>query len=207
MKKLISVFALCALFCTGLFADETEVKKSSNNWYENLRLEAEVPLLISLDFRGTYEFPINDALKWGAGLDFNIINPDFLTLLFAGPRILGSSTTVGTSYDITAFATFSFWDFYTSYGIGVGFCSTGGAAFIPFDLRLGWIPGSKSRDKGFFFKMETGFYGGCLGWKSEYISETYNNETGKYENTPVTQNFAGYYPYFKFISLGVAYKF
>ena len=55
--------------------------------------------------------------------------------------------------------------------------------------------------------METGFYGGCLGWKSEYTSQTYNEETGKNENTPVTQNVAGYYPYFKFISLGVAYKF
>ena len=84
MKKLISVFALCALFCTGLFAQETEVKKSGNNWYENLRIEAEVPLLFNFDFRGTYEFPINDALKWGAGLDFNILNPDLITALFLG---------------------------------------------------------------------------------------------------------------------------
>ena len=204
MKKLISVFALCALFCSGLFAQETEVKKSGNNWYENLRIEAEVPLLFNLDFRGTYEFPINDALKWGAGLDFNILNPDLITALFLG---IGTGTAAGTSYDITAFATFSFWDFYTSYGIGVGFCSTGGAAFIPFDLRLGWIPGSKSRDKGFFFKMETGFYGGCLGYKYEDSSQTYNSETGRNENITETKSIASYYPYFKFISLGVAYKF
>ena len=207
MKKLISVLALLAVLCGGLFADETEDKNSGNNWYDNLRLEAEVPLLLSLDFRGTYEFPINDVLKWGAGLDFNIITPDFFTFLLAGLSASGNSTKIGQSYDITAFATFSFWDFYTSYGIGVGFSSTGGATFVPFDWRFGWMPGSKSRDKGFFFKMETGFFGGCLGWNSEYTNQTYNSETDDYEDTTKTEKVAKYYPYFKFISLGVAYKF
>lgn len=35
----------------------------------------------------------------------------------------------------------------------------------------------------------------------------YNPETGRNENITETKSAASYYPYFKFISLGVAYKF
>lgn len=205
MKKILCVLVMSLALCGALFAQAAE-NAASKNWYENIRLEAEVPLLLSLDFSAAYEFPINSVLRWDAGLDVNFIMPDLLTSLMAGLSNLSAETKIGTSTGITAFASFWFWDFYTRYGLGLGFTSVGGSCFVPFDFRLGWEPGSRNRDKGFFFKMETGFYGGCLGWESKWNKTEYDKD-GKAVTVPVTEKYVHNYPFYKLLSLGVAYKF
>ena len=152
MKKLISVFALCALFCCGLFAQEDS--KSSNYGLERpLRFEVGYAPLLGVDFRGAYMFPINDVLRWDVGLEVNSID-----LVLSG-----------RSQNVLAVGSFCFWDFYTSYGLGIGFNDAGGAAFIPLDLRIGWEPGFR-KDKKWGFKLETGLFG------NTYKARISNNE-------------------------------
>ncbi len=157
MKKIISVLALCALFCSGLFALESPNRP--------IRIEAEYVPLVGIDVKGVYTFRINDVLRWDIGLDVNTINPGLLTSLAASGTIeFGTSTEVGRSINILAVGSFCFWDFYTSYGVGVGINTAGGAAFLPFDLRIGWEPGFR-KDRMWGFKLETGLFGNTYGAK------------------------------------------
>ena len=156
MKKLISVFALCALFCTGLFALESPNRP--------IRIEAEYVPLFGVDVKGVYTFRINDVLRWDVGLDVNTINPGLITSLVVGGVESGTFTQVGRSINVLAVGSFCFWDFYTSYGLGIGFNTAGGAAFIPFDLRIGWEPGFR-KDRMWGFKLETGLFGNTYGAK------------------------------------------
>ncbi len=56
-----------------------------------------------------------------------------------------------------AFASFWFWDFYASYGLGIAVNKEfGPVMLIPTDFRIGWQPNFRKRDRGFLFKMELG---------------------------------------------------
>lgn len=153
MKKLISVFALCALFCSGIFALESPNRP--------IRIEFEYVTYLGLDVKGVYTFRINDILRWDVGLEVNSID-----LVLSG-----------RSQNVLAVGSFCFWDFYASYGLGIGFNDAGGAAFIPLDLRIGWEPGFR-KDKMWGFKLETGLFGNtCKArisnneFKTEYTPE------------------------------------
>ena len=148
MKKLISVFALCALFCTGIFALESPNRP--------IRIEFEYVTYLGLDVKGVYTFRINDVLRWDVGLEVNAIDQ----ALF------------GRSQNVLAVGSFCFWDFYASYGLGIGFNDAGGAAFIPLDLRIGWQPGARKNNR-FAFKLETVLFGNTYGDnRYEYINGT-----------------------------------
>ena len=107
MKKLISVFALCALFCCGLFAQEDS--KSSNYGLERpLRFEVGYAPLLGVDFRGAYMFPINDVLRWDVGAEANVFIPGPIDVLaHVGTIYSGTSTFYGIPFNFLAFG--SFW--------------------------------------------------------------------------------------------------
>ena len=173
MKKLISVFALCALFCTGLFAQEDS--KSSNYGLERpLRFEVGYAPLLGVDFRGAYMFPINDVLRWDVGAEANVFIPGpFDVLAHAGTIYTAETRTFcGIPFNFLAFGSFWWWDFYVSYGFGLGINTAGGAAFLPFDARIGWQPGARKNNR-FAFKLETVLFGNTYGDnRYEYINGT-----------------------------------
>lgn len=173
MKKLISVFALCALFCTGLFAQEDS--KSSNYGLERpLRFEVGYAPLLGVDFRGAYMFPINDVLRWDVGAEANVLTPGFIEVV-AHVGTMEASPVVGIPVNFLAFGSFWWWDFYVSYGFGLGINTAGGAAFLPFDARIGWQPGARKNNR-FAFKLETVLFGSTYGDnRYEYI----NGKKGK----------------------------
>ena len=170
MKKLISVFALCALFCCGLFAQEDS--KSSNYGLERpLRFEVGYAPLLGVDFRGAYMFPINDVLRCDVGAEANVFIPGPFDVL--AHTMYGEATPfVGIPVNFLAFGSFWWWDFYVSYGFGLGINTAGGAAFLPFDARIGWQPGARKNNR-FAFKLETVLFG------STYGENRYENINGK----------------------------
>ena len=173
MKKLISVFALCALFCCGLFAQEDS--KSSNYGLERpLRFEVGYAPLLGVDFRGAYMFPINDVLRWDVGAEANVLTPGFIEVL-AHAGTMEAIPVVGIPVNFLAFGSFWWWDFYVSYGFGLGINTAGGAAFLPFDARIGWQPGARKNNR-FAFKLEKVLFGNTYGDnRYEYI----NGKEGK----------------------------
>ena len=163
MKKLISVFALCALFCTGIFAQEDS--KSSNYGLERpLRFEVGYAPLFGVDFRGAYMFPINDVLRCDVGAEANVFIPGPIDVLaHAGTIYTAETRTIcGIPFNFLAFGSFWWWDFYVSYGFGLGINTAGGAAFLPFDARIGWQPGARKNNR-FAFKLETVLFGNTYG--------------------------------------------
>ena len=172
MKKLISVFALCALFCSGLFAQEDS--KSSNYGLERpLRFEVGYAPLFGVDFRGAYMFPINDVLRWDVGAEANVFIPGPIDVLaHVGTIYVNTSTVYGIPFNFLAFGSFWWWDFYVSYGFGLGINTAGGAAFLPFDARIGWQPGARKNNR-FAFKLETVLFANTYGDnRYEYINGT-----------------------------------
>lgn len=173
MKKLISVFALCALFCCGLFAQEDS--KSSNYGLERpLRFEVGYAPLLGVDFRGAYMFPINDVLRWDVGAEANVLTPGFIEVL-AHTGTMEAIPAFGIPVNFLAFGSFWWWDFYVSYGFGLGINTAGGAAFLPFDARIGWQPGARKNNR-FAFKLETVLFGSTYG-DNRY--EDINGKKGK----------------------------
>lgn len=85
------------------------------------------------------------------------------------------------SLNILAVGDFWFWDFYTSYGVGLGINTVGKVAFIPFDLRIGWEPGSRKNNR-FAFKLEAGLFGNTYGAK---VYEYNNGSKGDYVRTDI----------------------
>ncbi|MCI6186419.1 MAG: hypothetical protein MR739_04495 [Spirochaetia bacterium] len=173
MKKLISVFALCALFCTGIFAQEDS--KSSNYGLERpLRFEVGYAPLFGVDFRGAYMFPINDVLRCDVGAEANVFIPGpFDVLAHAGTIYTAETRTFcGIPFNFLVFGSLWWWDFYVSYGFGLGINTAGGAAFLPFDARIGWQPGARKNNR-FAFKLETVLFGNTYGDnRYEYINGT-----------------------------------
>ena len=173
MKKLISVFALCALFCTGIFAQEDS--KSSNYGLERpLRFEVGYAPLFGVDFRGAYMFPINDVLRCDVGAEANVFIPGPIDVLaHAGTIYTAETRTIcGIPFNFLAFGSLWWWDFYVSYGFGLGINTAGGAAFLPFDARIGWQPGARKNNR-FAFKLEKVLFGNTYGDnRYEYINGT-----------------------------------
>ena len=182
MKKIICALALCLAICSSIFAKEDTDSKSSDEYElkRPVRIELGYVPLIGFDAKGAYMFRINDVLRWDVGVDVNFINPGIITtLLLSGGPFSGYSVEVGYSLNILAMADFWFWDFYTSYGLGVGINTVGKAAFIPFDLRIGWEPGARKNNR-VQFKLEAGLF------VNTYGSKTNERENGiTYQTTQI----------------------
>lgn len=131
--------------------------------FQPLRFELGYAPLLGVDFRGAYMFPINDVLRWDVGAEANVLIPGPIEMLaHVGTIYGGTSTVVGTPVNFLAFGSFWWWDFYVSYGLGLGINTAGGAAFLPFDARIGWQPGARKNNR-FAFKLETVLFGSTYG--------------------------------------------
>lgn len=175
MKKILCVLALCLAFCGGVFAQNDSASKSSVEYElkRPVRIELGWVPLLGLDVKGAYMFRINDVLRWDVGVDMKFMDPGLIMSLIQSGVIFGTDTEIGFSFDVLAMADFWFWDFYTSYGLGMGINTVGGAAFIPFDWRIGWEPGSRKNNR-VQFKLEMGLFGTTYGAK---VYDYYNRSS------------------------------
>ena len=108
-------------------------------------------------------FPINDVLRWDVGAEANVFIPGPIDVLaHVGTIYSGTSTIYGIPFNFLAFGSFWWWDFYVSYGFGLGINTAGGAAFLPFDARIGWQPGARKNNR-FAFKLETVLFANTYG--------------------------------------------
>ena len=141
MKKLFCVLAaLIALSCAA-FAQESEKK-----WYDDLSAGALFRLgfpTFGLEVHTNYDIPLTDAMHIGVGLNLNLCASISVAANGGGGGVDGSSTILNAS--------FWFKDFYASYGLGLG-----PACFIPYDVRIGWLPENSKKDRGACFNMEVG---------------------------------------------------
>ena len=151
MEKILSVFVALGMISCALFA-----KESSNKWYDNLSAGGLVRLgipTLGLEIHSRYEFPITESIHIDAGLNWNLCFGLGLKVSSgnnsAGFEIAGSSLISNVS--------FWFKDFYAYYGLGLGFAKE--PMFIPYDVRIGWQPGSSKKEKGVLFNMELGVIG------------------------------------------------
>ena len=179
MKKLFCVLAaLLALSCAA-FAQESEKK-----WYDDLSAGALFRLgipVFGLEVHTNYDIPLTDSMHIGLGLNFNLCLSIGISVNGEGRSISGSSTILNAS----------FWykDFYASYGLGLG-----PGCFIPYDVRIGWLPENSKKDKGACFNMEVGLI--AVGTYS-YVTD---------ENNQTDESYIGTMPCF-FTTLGCMYKF
>lgn len=186
MKKLACVFALFCVFVGGAIAQGD----NPDNLQRPIRAEVALNIMgiNGLDVRAAYTFPINDVFRWDLGLDINFLGNGvfdlFDTFTYAGSDTSGESEYIyfGMSFDILAMASFWFWDFYLSYGLGIGINTVGGSAFLPFDIRLGWEPASRKNNLA-TFKIEAGLFATTLGteiYKYKYYYETHDTYEYRY---------------------------
>ena len=155
MKKLLAVIAALAVTVCGAFAQENE--PAGDSWVDHVRIEADVELGLmqfGLEARGAYRFPINDILAWDAGVEMGWCMPGFLVGLSNSANNVDNSKL--HTFTTEAFASFWFWDFYVSYGLGFAVNAGYGPMLIPADVRVGWQPNFRKTDNGFIFKMELG---------------------------------------------------
>lgn len=198
MKKIFLSLALCLAFVTGLFAEEKAERKNFG-LERPLRFELGYAPLLGVDFRGAYMFPINDVLRWDVGAEANVLAPGFLeTLMHVKTINADESITVGIPINFLGFGSFWWWDFYVSYGLGLGVNTAGGAAFIPFDARIGWQPGARKNNR-FAFKIETVLFG------STYADKRYYTKS---DGTKVeTESKKAHYIISPRLNLGLAVRF
>ncbi|MGP1564811.1 MAG: hypothetical protein ACTTHU_05210 [Treponema sp.] len=174
MKRIIGMLAFCLVLCSTIFAQESKDGKAKKTGVDRpMRVEIGWTPLVGIDTKAAYMFPINDVLRWDVGMDVNMMTASSIDIV-EGQRILnellGKNATVGQSINIIPFGSFWFWDFYTSYGLGVGINTIGSAAFLPVDFRIGWQPGAR-KNRRFTFKLEAGLYGMAY---SEKITDYYD---------------------------------
>lgn len=177
MKRIIGMLAFCLALCSTVFAQESKDGKAKKTGVDRpMRVEIGWTPLLGIDTKAAYMFPINDVLRWDVGIDVNAMTASLIDTILAKSFLkedliqAGTSTTVGKSTNIISFGSFWFWDFYTSYGLGVGINTNGSAAFLPVDFRIGWQPGAR-KNRRFAFKLETGLYGTTY---SEKITDYYD---------------------------------
>ena len=161
MKRLIAALLALSMITCAVFAQETETDEvetvsteTGSNWYDNVRVEVDLGIGVftnRLEVRGAYMFPINDILRWDAGLELSYFMPA-ISILGA----LGSTSGQTNGINLIPFGSFWFWDFYVSYGLGLCISPDYGAFFAPCDLRVGWQKDFRKTEKGFLFKMEVG---------------------------------------------------
>ena len=164
MKKILSVFVVLGMISCALFA-----KESSNKWYENLSAGGLLRLgfpTFGLEIHNRYEFPITESIHIDAGLNLNLCSGWGLTVS-SGNDSVGVETA-----GLSLIPNVSFWfkDFYAYYGLGLGFATE--TMFIPYDVRIGWQPGSSKKEKGVLFNMELGLIGTpSLSFENEKITD------------------------------------
>ena len=170
MKRVIGMLGLCLALCSTIFAQENKGEKAKKTGVNRpLRVEIGWTPLSSIDTKAAYMFPINDVLRWDVGIDVNMMEAALADAEVAKNFLEeiqpGTSTNAGKSINIIPLGSFWFWDFYTSYGLGVGINTNGSAAFLPVDFRIGWQPGAR-KNRRFTFKLEAGLYGTIYGEKN-----------------------------------------
>ncbi len=170
MKRVIGMLGLCLSLCSTIFAQENKGEKAKKTGVNRpLRVEIGWTPLSSIDTKAAYMFPINDVLRWDVGIDVNMMEATLADAEVAKNFLEeiqpGTSTNAGKSINIIPLGSFWFWDFYTSYGLGVGINTNGSAAFLPVDFRIGWQPGAR-KNRRFAFKLEAGLYGTTYGEKN-----------------------------------------
>lgn len=153
ISKGSSFFFACGLISGGLAKRDFSPTMGAHGTMS--KGEVDVGLGISAQFiaevRGAYRFPINDILAWDAGLGVG-----YYSVAFLGGRTPFANNPEN-SFMTEAFASFWFWDFYASYGLGIAVNKEfGPVMLIPTDFRIGWQPNFRKRDRGFLFKMELG---------------------------------------------------
>ena len=154
MKKIIAVIAAMVVMSCAAFAQS---ESSGDSWVDNVRIEVDVGLGLQfiLEARGAYRFPINSILAWDVGFEAGYCAPSFLWAV--ANSMNGDNNNELNTFITEAFASFWFWDFYMSYGLGFAINKGFGPMMIPTDFRLGWQPNFRQKDRGFLFKMELGF--------------------------------------------------
>jgi len=179
MKKLI-----CALVALLGLSFASFSQESQNKWYDNFSAGGLFRLgfpTFGLEIHTNYDFPLTDSLHIGVGLNINMAASISLTLNGEGGGISGSSTVINGS--------FWFKDFYASYGLGLG-----PDCFIPYDIRIGWLPENSRKSKGACFNMEVGLI--AVGTYSHSTDENGNNIKTPTGTMPCV-----------FTTLGCMYKF
>lgn len=146
MKKIACVLLILVGLSAAVFAQD------GNSWYkDHLRIEADGGfglITTSFEVRSAYRAPINDNLRWDAGVDVSFKMPSLVAAI-------GGAGDVKTT-NIEAFGSFWFYAFYIQYGFGIGI-SDAGVGFMPYDIRLGFQPGINNNNGGHWnFKMELG---------------------------------------------------
>lgn len=165
MKKLLCALFFSLTLVTGLFAEGGLGGFIENNKCERpIRLEADAGLTYggaSFEVKGAYMFRITDNLRWDLGLGVSYNTYAYSDSVPFGSNLNENQFYGGDSFNTILFGSFWFGDWYTNYGLGVGVSKAGGAAFIPFDWRIGWQPGSRENNR-VAFKLEFALMGSSV---------------------------------------------
>lgn len=180
MKKILCVITTLMIFSGTIFAQE------GHKWTDGLSAGGLFRLgfpTSGLEIHSRYAFPITKSIHVDAGLNLNLCLS--WSAGFSAGGTSGGVAFGGTS--IIPNASIWYKDFYLHYGFGIG--SAKKTHFVPYDIRIGWLPGNTKKDNGVCFNMEMGL----IATPVEGI------ENGEVVSTTLFPGF--------FMTLGAMYKF
>ena len=174
MKKLLCVVAVCIAVCGCLFAQE-----GGESFFEKSKVERPIRVDLTLDLaqgnlggkstggielKGSYMFriPNTKLFRWDVGLGLERQSPSSADRVEYDFDSNYNYSYGNRSTNIKLYASFWVSNFYACYGLGFGINDVGGAAFIPVDFRLGWMPKSTANTRC-QFKMELASVGNTIG--------------------------------------------
>ncbi|MBR5401000.1 MAG: hypothetical protein IK102_04230 [Treponema sp.] len=176
MKKITCIITTLLILVGSIFAQE------GHKWTDGLSAGGLFRLGIptsGLEIHSRYAFPITKSIHVDAGLNINLCLSWYAYGGDAGVAFGGTS--------IIPNASVWYKDFYLHYGLGIGSASK--THFVPYDIRIGWQPGSTKKENGVCFNMEMGL----IATPVEGI------ENGEVVSTTLFPGF--------FMTLGAMYKF